>query len=154
MTEISASVPSVPEGSAPASLESIPAKNTIQSAPQKLKIDWEDGNAEELTAEDLISNYKLTRRQAEQLKRQMDPVMQFLQGLQGGDLDSLTNLNIPEDRMLDFAERVLTKKLEYEQMSPQQKAFLQREKEFAEKEQAYRDWQAQHESKGFKPGSN
>lgn len=143
MTDVSSPLPTSTEGSAPADLASIPA---AQAIAQKLKIDWEDGNAEEISAEDLISNYKMTRRQAEQLKNQMNPVMQFLQGLQSGDLDSLSHLNIPEDRMLDFAEKVLTKKLEYEQMSPAEKAFRQKEQELAAKDRAYHEWESQQEA--------
>ena len=122
------------------------AAQAIQNSIQKLKIDWENGNAEELSPEDLISNYKLTKRQAEQLQSQMDPVMQFLAGLQKGDLDSLSNLNIPEDRMLDFAEKILTKKLEFEQMSPAERAFLQKEKDLAEKERQYRQWETEQQT--------
>lgn len=132
---------------APDSSPSIPTEPPISSPPisSKLKVDWDDGNAEEYSPEDLISNYKMTRRQAEQLRNQMNPVMQFLQGLQGGDLDSLSHLNIPEDRMLEFAERVLTKKLEFEQMSPEQRAMLQKERELLEREQKYKEWEAEQQ---------
>lgn len=129
------------------STPSAPIESPISSPPisSKLKVDWDDGNAEEYSPEDLISNYKMTRRQAEQLRNQMNPVMQFLQGLQGGDLDSLSHLNIPEDRMLEFAERVLTKKLEFEQMSPEQRAMLQKERELLEREQKYKEWEAEQQ---------
>lgn len=140
MTDASAnSVPSAPvdQSMVPPSPQQIP--------PSKLKIDWEDGNAEEFLPEELISNYKMTRKQADQLRSQMDPVMQFLQGLQGGDLDSLSHLNIPEDRLLDYAERVLTKKLEFEQMSPEQKMLMQKEREFAERERKYKEWEAEQQ---------
>jgi hypothetical protein len=143
MTDVSSIGPVNTQGSAPAEAVSTPAAPT---APQKFKVDWEDGNAEELSPEDLISNYKMTRRQADQLRKQMDPAFQFLSALQGGELDSLYNLNIPEDKMLDFAERVLTKKLEFEQMSPQQKALLQKEREIAERERQYKEWEAKQEA--------
>lgn len=142
MTEISASIPQTPQATVPTETPSTPTA----AAMQKLKVDWGDGNAEEFSPEDLISNYKMTRRQAEQLRQQMDPAFQFLAGLQGGDLDSLSHLNIPEDRLLDYAERVLTKKLEWEQMSPAEKAFRQKEQEFAAKEKAYREWESQQEA--------
>lgn len=142
MTEVSASTPQTTQASAPAEVPSTPTA----AALQKLKVDWEDGNAEEFSPEDLISNYKNTRRQADQLRKQMDPAFQFLSALQGGDLDSLSHLNIPEDRLLDYAERVLTKKLEWEQMSPAEKAFKQKEQEFAAKEKAFKEWEAKQEN--------
>lgn len=143
MTDASTNAtPGAPAAQAPAL---VPPPQTTPPPISKLKVDWDDGNAEEYSPEDLISNYKMTRRQAEQLRNQIDPVMQFLQGLQGGDLDSLSHLNIPEDRMLDFAERVLTKKLEFEQMSPQQRAMLQKEQELADRERKFKEWEAEQQ---------
>ncbi len=144
MTDASAVSPNQPTGTAPAvDHASTPA---AQAVLNKLKVDWEDGNSEEFQPEDLVSHYKLTKKEAAQLRNQMDPVMQFLSALQGGELDSLYNLNIPEDRMLDFAEKVLTKKLQWENMSPEQKSMIQKEKELAERERQFKEWEAKQEA--------
>lgn len=144
MTDVSASLPQAPQ-EAPAAEAALPTAPNFSGT--KHKIDWGDGNSEELAYDDLISNYKMTKKEAADLKGQMNPVMQFLTALQSGDLDSLYNLQIPEDKMLDFAERVLTKKVEWEQMTPQQKAMIQKEKELAERERRYKEFEAAEESK-------
>ncbi len=145
MTDVSASLPQVPQTSPAAESAEIPTTPSFTGT--KHKIDWGDGNSEELAYDDLISNYKMTRKEAKELKGQMGPVMEFLSALQSGDLDSLQHLQIPEDKMLDFAERVLTKKVEWEQMSPQQKAMIQKEKELAERERRYKEFEAAEAAK-------
>lgn len=140
MADVSAILPQVPQTS-PAAESSADIPTTPSFTGTKHTIDWGDGNSEELAYDDLISNYKMTRKEANQLKGQMGPVMQFLSALQSGDLDSLYNLQVPEDKMLDFAERVLTKKVEWENMSPEQKAMIQKEKDLAEREKKYKAYE-------------
>ncbi len=144
MTDVSASSPQVPTSP---TAESAEIPTTPSFTGTKHTIDWGDGNSEELAYDDLISNYKMTRKEANDLKGQMGPVMQFLSALQSGDLDSLYNLQVPEDKMLDFAERVLTKKVEWEQMSPQQKAMVQKEKDLAERERKYKEYELKEKAR-------
>lgn len=101
--------------SSPQAVESKPA------APSKLKVDWEDGFSEELTHEELVSHYKLNKKEAAALKNQMNPIMQFMSALQSGELDHLAALGIPEDKILAFAEKRLEQHVKYMNMPEEQR---------------------------------
>lgn len=135
----------VPSSSPEASSIAPDTSSAPNFAGTKHKIDWEDGNSEELGYEDLISNYKTTRKESAKLKSEMDTALTYLKGLQGGNLDSLSAI-VPEDMLLEYAERALTKRLEWEQMSPEQKEMVNKERQLAERERAYKEWEAQRQA--------
>lgn len=111
----------------------------------KHKIDWGDGNAEELSYDEVINYAKMSRAEAaraRQLASQLDPAMQFLSSLQGGKLDQLSQL-VPEEQLLAYAEKVLTDKINWANKTPEEKAFLEQQKKFEQEKRDYEAWKQQ-----------
>lgn len=137
-----------PQDASAASAQGVSNPQEIPNfAGTKHKIEWEDGNAQELSYEDLVNDYKLSKREAarvKQLQAQLDPAMQFLSALQGGQLDTLGQL-VPEQHLLAYAEKVLQDKIAWESKSPEERAFIQERKKLEREKREYEEWKSQRE---------
>lgn len=140
------SQPSV-DAAAAGATGSLPPQQAPNFAGTKHKIEWEDGNAQELSYEDLVNDYKLSKKEAarvRQLQAQLDPAMQFLSALQGGQLDNLGQL-VPEQHLLAYAEKVLQEKIAWESKSPEERALVEERKRLDKEKREYEEWKNQRQ---------
>jgi uncharacterized protein (UPF0147 family) len=129
-----------------------PSAEGVSNSPElpnfkgtKHKIDWGDGNAQELDYDELVNYAKMSKAEmakAQRLASQLDPAMQFLSALQGGKLDQLAQI-VPEDQILAYAEKVLTDRVNWASKSPEERAFLEQQKKFEQEKRDYDAWKQQ-----------
>lgn len=90
-----------------------------------------DGRVMEVPWEDLESAYSLQKsshkrfEEASELRKEVDT---FLDKMQSGDLDSLMEL-VPEDKLEEFAENLLRKRVEWEETPEETRARITAERE-------------------------